>query len=167
MIIFKKQRTKIQNQNSKNGFSLIELLLVLFIISLSVALSVPAINTGLNHLEIKGAAKYLATTLRYARNQAISEKTAYYVKIDANENKVIILHDDKQFERELNISEDIIKIVDVSKERIDESIKSKTISFYPRGSSSGGTFEIWDKKGQPAYRLIVKPSNGKIKVETL
>ena len=89
------------------------------------------------------------------------------MKIDAIENKVIILHDDKQFERELNIPEDIIKVVDVSKERIDQSIKSKTISFYPRGSSSGGTLEIWDKKGQPAYRLIVKPSNGKIKVETL
>jgi len=168
--IVRKLRTEIRNRESKTrrkGFSLIELLLVLFIIGLAVALTAPAINTGLNRLKVKGAAKYLATTLKYARNQAISEKTRYYVRVNPLANKVTLMHDDTKVEKELKVSEDIVKIVQVIGDKKIEPSESITIVFYPRGNSSGGILEIWDQKGAPGYRLTIESSNGKIRIDNL
>ena len=163
-------KTKTQNPAFKifqQGFTLIELLLVLFIIGLSVALSAPTINTGINRLKAKGAVKYLATTMRYARNQAISEKTPYYVQISQIDNKVIITYDDKKIEKDLTIPEDIIKIVRLSVNKKAEAVENKAIAFYPRGNSSGGILEFWNQKGEPAYRLTVESSTGKTKIDVL
>jgi len=68
--VFKKRR-------KKSGFSLLELMVVMVIISLITAMIVPRMGGTLNKLNLKTAAKKVAASLRYARSRAASEKEVY------------------------------------------------------------------------------------------
>jgi general secretion pathway protein H len=79
--------------NVKKGFSLIELLVVLVLMSLVSAFV--GINVGgtLGNVELKTASKKVAAALRYARSRAITESVPYVALVDLNENRVTIKPD--------------------------------------------------------------------------
>ncbi|MFQ5901314.1 MAG: GspH/FimT family pseudopilin [Thermodesulfobacteriota bacterium] len=145
----------------ESGFTLLELLLVLFIVGLSTALVVPSITGGITNLKIRASTKRLATTLRYARNLAISRKRPYYVRVLANENRLIVTsgrgEKKEGLEKELTLSEEIVIMVDTG----------DVLAFYPKGNSTGGTFDIQNTEGIPFYTVNIEPSTGRVKVEDI
>ena len=75
---------------ASKGFSLIELMIVLVIMSFVLALAGPAVTRGLSGLTLKTAAKKVAAALRYARSQAVSRSQPYSVIFDRDYNRVVI-----------------------------------------------------------------------------
>jgi general secretion pathway protein H len=75
---------------ASEGFSLIELMIVLVIMSFVLALAGPAVTRGLSGLTLKTAAKKVAAALRYARSQAVSRSQPYSVIFDRDYNRVVI-----------------------------------------------------------------------------
>ena len=55
------------------GFSLLELVVVLIIISLSAALAVPSLSHLSRSMELKTVAKRVSAILRYGRSEAVSK----------------------------------------------------------------------------------------------
>jgi prepilin-type N-terminal cleavage/methylation domain-containing protein len=67
----------------KKGFTLIELIIVIFIISLSTALIMPSFWKT-EESAVKSEAKRLSSTLRYLYDEAVGKKRTYVIKIDLN-----------------------------------------------------------------------------------
>ncbi len=141
------------SSGSEKGFTLFELLVVIVIISISLAICTVALAPGLRGAVSRASAKRVATTLARARNLAVSEARPYYV----------------------HLSEDGLRIVasdGTLKERVSlprgTSIGpagGSTVSFYPRGGSSGGSFEVLDTEtGKRRHSITVDPATGRIRV---
>lgn len=69
----------------KTGFTLLELVIVIFIISLATALIMPSfIDIGGDTL--KAEAKHLSNTLRYVYDEAVAKKRIYTLKFNLDDN---------------------------------------------------------------------------------
>ncbi len=65
--------------NKKKGFTLLELLLTITIVSILTAIAVPSFNTMISHNNIAAAQKEMRSSLQLARTMAISRGSAVYV----------------------------------------------------------------------------------------
>lgn len=63
----------------KNGYSLLELIIVLILISLSAALVTPSLSRFSKTIELKAAAKKVSGILRYCRSEAVNKGLIYQV----------------------------------------------------------------------------------------
>jgi general secretion pathway protein H len=77
-------------QQAARGFTLIELMIVLVIMSFVLALAGPAVTRGLSGLTLKTAAKKVAAALRYARSQAVNRAQPYSAIFDREHGRIVI-----------------------------------------------------------------------------
>src|SRR5260221_11757721 len=64
------------------GFSMIELLIVLVIIAIASALIIPIFGGGVSTTELKSAARQLASGLRLARSEALTQRRETFLVLD-------------------------------------------------------------------------------------
>lgn len=74
----------------KNGFSLLELLVVIVIIFILAAITVPNLVRTLSIYRVKGSAEGLASQLNLARQQAIGQGRPIAVFIDPSNSKIYV-----------------------------------------------------------------------------
>jgi general secretion pathway protein H len=159
------------------GFTLIELIVVLVIISLMTALVTPRLIGSLTKMNLNTSAQKISSFLRYARSQAVSEQTVYHAVFDFEKNSMYIKIEkpqddqDTYFKAETESEETddskserseiqsyilpegvVIKKAVVANEKIDSDLFS--IVFYPAGSSSGGSVVLMDEK-ERQYQISV------------
>lgn len=72
---------------SNPGFTLLELVVVIFIVSLMSAVAVPSF-TGIFDSKVKSDAKRIASIVRYLNDSAIATKDTFNLKVDLN-NKLL------------------------------------------------------------------------------
>jgi general secretion pathway protein H len=70
---------------NRNGFTLLELVVVLFIISLITAILLPSF-AGFGENKLKSEAREMASILRYMNDSAITRKENYSLKFDLGDN---------------------------------------------------------------------------------
>jgi prepilin-type N-terminal cleavage/methylation domain-containing protein len=80
---------KLTKVNDSNGFSLIELIVVIIIISVSIAYVVPKIEAT-TRINLDETARRLAGAIIFARNEAIFKKKNLRIKYEIEENKYSI-----------------------------------------------------------------------------
>ena len=68
---------------SKNikGFTLLELVLVLFLMGLIMGLALPFVVKTLDHVKLQSEARRIASAIQFARSEAISKKILFTVSI--------------------------------------------------------------------------------------
>ena len=81
------------------GFTLVELLVVLFVAGVIAAFVVPSFIGGLRGMRLKGEVKHLAATLRFARSQAVCSKGLAVVKLDIDNGTYELVVKEKQGRR--------------------------------------------------------------------
>ncbi len=79
-----------KKDSRSNGFTLIELVVVLVIMSFLFAIVGPAVMKGLSGITLKTAVKKVASALRYARSQAVNRDQSYSVIFDREQNRVVV-----------------------------------------------------------------------------
>ncbi len=122
----------INKYSNSRAFTLIELLIVLVIISIGAAISVPRITTGIDAAKFRNAVSEVVTYLRNTHLDAILEKKDIIVSIDYEEN-ILKRNDDQLF----NIPPDII----LNPLVIDDSQIAK-FTFYNNGRGTGPKVEF-------------------------
>jgi len=166
LLNFKSCNLKFAICNSQKGFTLIELIIVLFIIGISLSLTGILTNYKGSFLELKKFARELSTTLRYARSHAVAEKTRYSL-ILSGDKKVYGLYagfrDDISIEEQTPI---VYKAVPDTLETIMDDKDSGRIDFSPLGNSNGGMIEIRDRKGN-SFFVIVNKITGRAEVKKI
>lgn len=147
------------------GFTLIELIIVLMIIGISLGLVGMFVHQGASNLELKRVAKEIATTLRYARNQAVSEKKVYSFVIRESDSTYSLYAADLSGLNEGDAPESVMSrtLPDKLKVRFDERGEgSLRIDFFPGGNSTGGVIDI---RNQADKKLVVTVNRLTGKVE--
>ena len=167
-------------QNSPKGYTLLELLVVLIIISLVSVMVAPKLVGSLGNLNFKTTAKRLSASLRYTRGQATSEEITYVALFNIDDNRLVVIPDQKELNEtshEILIDEEQIarallvyelpsdikveKVVSTSGE-VESGLFS--IFFFPNGSSSGGEVTLVNKRGK-RLKITVDFITGLVKIE--
>lgn len=127
---------------SSQGFTLLELIIVLVISVLGFAAVAVNINSGNSSTRLEAVARDLASALRYAHGQALLTHMPVTVSVDLRANHYTI--SDK--ERIYDFDEQIDVSLTVAEEAFSEG-ESGGIQFFPDGSSTGGRIILeWGKQ---------------------
>ena len=142
---------------TKKGFSLLELLVVLLILSLASFIVLPALDRGLREREVKQSALGLAAVARALRSKAVYENSLERLIFDLQENSYQALRGEK-----ILLSSDI-KIVGIEGgEPVGEGLRQ--FLFFPNGSLLAGEIGISGREGSPAYLVHFDPLTGRVAV---
>ena len=139
------------------GFTLVEMLVVLAIISLLLAFAPPVFNRIMPGLEVQSATRQLAASLRSARSEAIRDNTETTLTLDL-EARVYRLD---QLGQEQAIDEDIEVSMLTARSELEREDVGR-IRFYPDGTSTGG--RITFSGGGAAYDVLVDWLTGRIHI---
>ena len=169
----------VRKRSAKTGFSLIELLVVLVIISIFSALLGPRVGGTLVNMGLLTATKKVAASLRYARSRAITESMPYVAMLDLSENRLTIGPEEKAGEGDAKpdpeeIKPDKKRYVLPSGVRFKDAVKFDgsasdsrffAVVFMPSGCSSGGTLYLENRRKREC-RIHIDFVTGTVRVET-
>jgi len=134
-LLEEKVRTKTSTVGSDNGFTLLELLVVLFIIGLATAMVVFSAGRMRDNSVFREEARKIYLTAKHAREVAILERRDVALKIDAEANRYW-----------LDYGGD--KTSEMHAVPRKYPLSGRDLFFFPKGNSSGGLIEIKNEKGQ-------------------
>lgn len=141
----------------EKGFTLLELLLVLLIISLTSAVVYVSVGISERKALLRDTARRIFITLRYAKEMAVMQRKVmgFVVEDDGRSYSIIQINDDERGDYQL-----------VRKGRVRRGvvIAGMDIVFYPLGNSTGGTVTVIDNEGR-RISIVVDDTTGSIEVE--
>ena len=146
-------------KSNAQGFTLVEVLVVLVIAALVLALVGTSISRSISGAEMRNAARKVAANLRYTRTQAILQKTEQVFIVDADAKTY------QAPERELvELPEEMrVALTTARSELTGENVGG--IRFYPDGGSTGGYVEL--ETDDRIYKVSVAWLTGETIVERL
>ena len=134
------------NARARDGFTLIELIVVLILIGISVALVAPKISHSLERAQFRKDIRTVSAMLTLARSQAIAHKVPYTLSIDLDKHRVWVDTTQQQNEKPTTrITQLPLSHTDTLRVNAQNREKTSgigTLIFYPNGSSSGGTIQM-------------------------
>jgi len=170
------------------GFTFIEVMVVLILISLSVLLVTPSFSRFSKTVELKGATKKISAILRYCRSEAVNRGKVYQVVFDPDLRQVRVQSiEEKEEEKEGSKDETTDAVKDGAKDEpkqktytlpkgVDiKEVKANdpefpsdyaVIEFYPNGGSNGGMIRL-DGQDRKGYRIKVHFLTGIVEIETV
>lgn len=138
------------------GFTLLELLAVLFVMALVATFVVPSLGNGAA-IELKSAARVLAAGLRHTRNQALTANRPAVLAVDVLKHEFQLPSE----ERVRRLPDRIdIALFAARSEQQDEY--RGAIRFFPDGSSTGGRVTL--SAGGRTYLVDVDWLTGRVDV---
>jgi general secretion pathway protein H len=155
-------------RDGARGFSLLELVIVLVILSLATLLMAPKLSRTMSHMEVKGAARRVSALLRHCRSDAINQKKTFLISFDADANAVSISiltegEDAPKADRSYVLSKEVhMEKVEAGKNAVESELP--TLEFYPNGGSNGGRVALKSTEGR-SYAIGVDSLTGMVKVE--
>ena len=177
----------------KNGFTLLELVVVLVIIGLMSALVVPKLTGPLSNLDLKTAAKKISASLRYARSRAATEKIVYVALVDFDNNRLVIadtplstsdflIDDPEKIERQLaaRLDGDKDRPGGIKTYHPPDGVRFEAgrsrgrtfgtgffpVFFFPTGASSGGEITVANQRGR-RYSLTIDFVTGLVRLSAV
>jgi general secretion pathway protein H len=139
------------------GFTLLELIVVLVIMGLGFAAIGISLSSGNETTELKATARDMASTLRYAKGQAQLSHQETTLTIDFEENSYSVSGRNKVYE----IPQTIDTTMHTGQNELTDGKGS--IRFFPDGSSSGGWIKL--ERGKMAWRIDINWLTGQVEIK--
>jgi general secretion pathway protein H len=160
----KHNSTKIQHSgviaaSSSKGFTLLEIMLVLFIVILGFAAIGLNISSGNDATKLQSAARDMVSALRFAKGQALISHEETTVAIDLNENTYTVSDRDKVYTIPDTIA---LTVVTAQEELSGKGLAS--IRFFPDGSSTGGRIKL--EMNSAIWQIDINWLTGQIELES-
>lgn len=161
------------------GFTLLELLVVLVLMSLITALAAPRLAGTLSATTARASAKRIATALRHARNLAASQKALYAAAFHPDAARVTVGRMPESARLGAILEADDPPLIDSRGFTLPEGVRIESVTqvlgeaeevgaaailFYPDGASSGGRVIVADEKGRRSA-LSVDGIMGTVRLE--
>ncbi|MGH7333306.1 MAG: GspH/FimT family pseudopilin [Candidatus Rokuibacteriota bacterium] len=136
------------------GFSLIEVILVLFVLALATAVALPVVGRTSEAVRIRSEVAGFSATLRHAREQAVATQRPFRVEVNPIEHRMTVVADEA----------DVRLTRPLARELTVQAVPgpSLTVSFDPQGVSSGGDFRL--SAGNLVYFVNVDPLTGRVRI---
>jgi len=138
------------------GFTLLELLAVIFIISLFFALAVPSF-TGLGTDGVKSDAKRIASILRYLNDNSISTKEVFEMKFRFSDK--LVIYQGPEGEKTEKIEE--LRGVELPSHGMVREGEA-VVFFGPAGASEA--LSVYLGEGKDALTVELNPLSGRVKI---
>src|ERR1700674_2700272 len=115
------------------GVTLLELLIVLTLMALIAAMTLPMFSGGVSGTDLKTAARDVAAGLRLARDRAIAQRTESLLELNLEARTFRVSPD----ERPHRLPEKLdLKLYTAQRDLLNDKVGS--IRFFPDGGSNGG-----------------------------
>jgi len=157
--------------SSPQGFSLLELLVVLGIISSITLLSSLSFHRHFSETLLKTSAQEIASTLIWARRLAITKRQLHRVVFQTQRKKYWVEDNTgKQVEGVAYLKRGIIfadpELNKWGEENglVESGILDDAFSFYPQGTAEGGSIYLREENGDNWYTVTVVPTTGKVRI---
>jgi len=139
------------------GFTLLELIVVLFIVVLGFSVVGINLSSGNDATELKVAARDIVSALRFARGQALISHQETTVTLDLAENTYTVSSRDRIYP--------IPKAIDVTVVTAQSELTegSASIRFFADGSSTGGRITL--ELGKATWQIDINWLTGQIELD--
>jgi general secretion pathway protein H len=139
----------------ERGFTLLELIVTLFVVGLAVALTIPAIGRSTESISVRADVAGFAAVLRHARERAVTGRKTHAVVIDPQAHKMTV-HTGSP-------DGDVRETRSLAERLTVEATppSALTVRFEPQGNSSGGDFKL--VSGSITYLVSVDAITGRVK----
>lgn len=141
----------------ERGFTLLELLVVLAVLSLVVAIGLPRLVNALPGTETRRTATELAAALKDARFTAIRRNTDTAVVLDLPGRRYAVSSEETSHRLPSGLQ---VAMTTAGTAEADAGVGR--ISFYPDGSSSGGRIRLG--QGSHSYQIDVEWLTGRVRM---
>jgi general secretion pathway protein H len=118
------------------GFTLLEMLVVLMLMALIAAVTIPTFS-GVSTTELKTAAREVAAGLRLARGQAIAQRTESVLELDVVARSFRVPPDPRVHALPSGID---LKLFTAQRDLSTDQVGA--VRFYPDGGSNGGRITL-------------------------
>ena len=137
------------------GFTLLELIVALFVIALAVGLVAPVVGRSTDTLRGRANVARFSAMLRHARDQAITTRRGHAVVIDPAGHRATIVAAPDEVRQTRVLSADL---------RVEATPpEALSVRFEPTGVSTGGDFRL--TTGHMRFRVSVDQLTGRVRVE--
>lgn len=152
------------NRHSRDrGFTLLELLIVVFVITLVMALSYPALSRGSTSLHLRSAGRDVLNVFRYARERAVTEQVRMKVTLDPAVQQVQLSDELGAGSRSYSLPRDVrIHALVFAGEAVAEG--PIVVRYLPNGSSESAEVVLRAETGA-SLRVITDPITGGARIE--
>ena len=140
------------------GFTLLELIVVLFIVVLGFSAIGINLSSGNDSTELKAAARDIVSALRYARGQALISHQETTLTLNLAKNSYTLSSRDKVYPIPKGIK---ITVVTTQSEITGEGLGN--IRFFADGSSTGGRITM--ERSKAALQIDINWLTGQIELE--
>lgn len=146
------------SHDRSQGFTLLELLIVLVIIVLGFSVVALNLSSGTGTLEHKAAVRDVVSALRYARGQALMTHQEMTVSFDLANNIYKVSGRDEQYKIPDSIA---VTLVTAQSELTGEG--QGNVRFFADGSSTGGGGVL--DRGEKSMQIDINWLTGQLEVE--
>ena len=137
------------------GFTLLELIVALFVIALATALVGPAVGRSAETLRGRADVARFSAMLRWAREQAITTRRGHAFVVDPPGHRATIVAAPDEVRQTRALSADL---------QVDANPpEALRVSFEPNGVSSGGDFRL--TTGRMRFRVSIDQLTGRVRIE--
>ena len=142
---------------SSSGVTLLELMIVLVLMALIAAVTIPIFGSGVSTTELRSAARELAAGLRLARGQAIAQRTEAALELDVAARNFRVPPDPRVHALPTGIE---LKLFTAQRDLVNDNVGA--IRFYPDGGSNGGRVTL--AAGERKYDVDVDWLTGRVAI---
>ncbi len=142
-------------RSASRGFTLLELIVTLFVIVLTIGLAVPVVGRSSSAIRARADVAGFSAVLRHARERAITSRRTHAVVIDPTARKMTVF---------AGGADGDVKETRALPERLTVQATpppALTVRFEPEGTSSGADYRV--TAGDVVYRVTVDPVTGRVK----
>lgn len=143
---------------SQKGFTLLEIIITLMVITLVVAVAYPSLSRGTTALSLRTTSRDILSILRYTREKAVTEQSGMRVVLDQDNQSVMMINDTDNSTRTYWLPEKV-KIQGVITRGVEADSGVSTVRFLPNGSSSAVEILIESQTGA-AVKIVSDPITG-------
>lgn len=140
-----------------DGFTLIELVLVLVLLGLSALVVLPNVNKSLKEREVRGSALGLAAVARDLRSRALHDGMPRQLVLNLATNSYLV---DRI--REFHLPSNVQFGAVHGGETLEAG--ARRFLFFPNGSSAGGAIVMSSNRDGISYLVSFEPLTGRIEV---
>ena len=146
-----------------SGFTLLEVVIVVMLISFALAISYPALSRGGASLRLRASARDVLNTLRFARERAITEQRVTRIVVDREAGQLHLTDEFGAPEKSYSLKTGLrFEQLVAGDQRVDEG--PLVVRFLPNGSGESAKIALQSETGAIIW-IVTDPITGGARIQ--